>query len=302
MPRKVLRTLFQWGLILALSLGLFEVVAVVLVTRDLIQLDRLLIPDYLVTDEDGQEKATKRFDANRSPIFVSGIKTYFKSRVYSDRGLLMSDEDDLQKNKAQRIVGYFGDSYLEALQVEEKETFAYIVEAHMRGKMDVNLINFGVGDTGTYEQFLRYKTVGEEIPITNIVLFFLPQNDVLSQHPGNKEFQVGQSYLHLPTWLTHIVRNSVTCRALLLAHKRYQMQRLDLDAISAEDALKTKEFVAQFDDIPIVSGKLFDFWPSSRKNVVTAIILIAIPISGAWVCVAGSMIPATPKPIFLGVR
>ena len=44
------------------------------------------------------------------------------------------------------------------------------------------MINLGVGGTGTIAQMLRYKSVRSTPNVSDVVLFFLPQNDILNNH------------------------------------------------------------------------------------------------------------------------
>ena len=72
---------------------------------------------------------------------------------------------------------------MEGLQVHDAETFPRLIEAHLKqkGKNEV-CFNFGIGGTGTYHHYLRYLTVSEQIHLDDVVLCFLPQNDVLNNH------------------------------------------------------------------------------------------------------------------------
>ena len=60
-------------------------------------------------------------------------------------------------------------------------------------------MNFAVGATGTYQQYLRYKTISKTIDVDHVVLFFLPQNDVLNNHAvlgGSFELPIWTAYMN----------------------------------------------------------------------------------------------------------
>lgn len=191
-----------------------------------------LVPDYLYGFAasgagENTKKAKLIFDENKSPIFVDGVKTYFESRVYSERGLLVSDERIIQNNSIpHRFVGVFGDSYTEALQVKEKDSFVALVNSrYEKLASNVHWLNFGVGATGTTDQLNRLKTIMHEHDLSGIVLFFLPQNDVLnnSLHPENGTLG-GRSKSgcgKLPAWGKVIISNSFSGRGLCYYSMRY---------------------------------------------------------------------------------
>ena len=145
-----------------------------------------------------QETVTYRLDLNGSPIFVDGHKVYrqpgvpVKLRSYDSQGFNPHDHKRFSKeSKDQYRIGFFGDSYTEGLQVEGHQTFPRLIEEALSAKLDklVSCFNFGVGGTGTYHHYLRYLTVSQKTELDHVVLCFLPQNDVLNNHP-----QLGQQF------------------------------------------------------------------------------------------------------------
>ena len=133
------------------------------------------------------ETVKYRMDKYGCPIFVNGYKVYQQWGIPARPVLLDSNgyrpADAKRFGSSDHKIGFFGDSYVEGLQVHDSETFPRLIEAHLKqeGKNEV-CFNFGVGGTGTYHHYLRYLTVSEQTRLDDVVLCFLPQNDVLNNH------------------------------------------------------------------------------------------------------------------------
>ena len=202
----------------------------------------LLKPDYFPSKaKPGNKKHVSRkaklvYDENGSPIYVDGIKTYFSHREYSANGLLLSDEEIIGTNAT--LVGIFGDSYTQGLQVPENETFVSLLEKYIKG-LDVNveLINYAIGATGTIDQKNRLLTVINEHQLSNVVLFFLPQNDVLNNSPSienngtirarsapqkRTKNNNGSEGLRAREFFSQFVKNSFFARGLYYSYRKYQ--------------------------------------------------------------------------------
>lgn len=171
-------------------------------------------------------------DLNGSPIYINGLKRYteeFYERIYDDKGFLTGDFDRISNGKYNVFV--LGDSYTEGLQVKREETFTTLIEQRLA---NTNMINLGVGGTGTYHHSLRYKTVRKFANVDHVLLFFLPQNDVADNHYAfHKQFGIRNApYPNMPVGVkTHldkkdsrfkdIVKNLITIRILYYGMKNY---------------------------------------------------------------------------------
>ena len=167
--KTIFITLFNFLLIL-LIIFLSELTLFLSYKSELLKFKVNYIPDYLKK----KPYAELVFDKNGSSIYANGSKFYFSSREYDNKGFVIGDFDKF--NESKELWYFFGDSYLEGLQVEKSKTFASLLEK----KNDVNIINLGVGGTGTFQQYLRFKTLLEYKIPNEIYLFFLPQNDILN--------------------------------------------------------------------------------------------------------------------------
>lgn len=139
-----------------------------------------------------------QFDANGSPIFVDGTKAYRQIGIPLQTRQLDADgyyPVDVERfGSPQRKVGFFGDSYVAGLQVKDSETFPRVLEQLLQeANEDVACLNFGIGGTGTYHQYLRYLTTADQTALDDVVLCFFPQNDVLNNHQQlGKAFELPQ--------------------------------------------------------------------------------------------------------------
>ena len=133
------------------------------------------------------ETVKYKLDKHGCPIFVDGYKVYQQWGIPARPVLFDSNgyrpADAKRFGASVRKIGFFGDSYVEGLQVHDSETFPRLIEATMKQEgQNVACLNFGVGGTGTYHHYLRYLTVSEQTHLDDVVLCFLPQNDVLNNH------------------------------------------------------------------------------------------------------------------------
>jgi hypothetical protein len=173
-----IKKLPQWAfLYVLLPLMIVELLLVTFVFFGVVNFDSTLIPTYLK-----QGEARLINDESGAPIYVDGSKKYFKTVYFDSRGFLLGDFDRLANGNDNVI--FLGDSYTEALQVEQHETFSSLIDEYYPSK---NVINLGVGGTGTISQMLRYKSVRSTPNISDVFLFFLPQNDVFDNHPKYHE-------------------------------------------------------------------------------------------------------------------
>jgi len=90
------------------------------------------------------------------------------------------EEWSLQKPQNTFRIALLGDSYIEALQVEDNKTFEYYTEILLNNSLDLNveLLNFGQsGFTQTEELLLLTREVIHFSP-DMVILFFYPENDI----------------------------------------------------------------------------------------------------------------------------
>lgn len=140
--------------------------------------------------------AKLKIDANGSPIFVGGYKTYLKPGLkryyvsYDRNGYRTSERADFEAKGVK--IGVFGDSFTENLQVPEGKSFSNLLENKLNrqsSNASSHVFNFGVGKTGTCEQYWRYLTVKNDVKLDYVILAFLPQNDV-----SDNQYQTSKRY------------------------------------------------------------------------------------------------------------
>lgn len=140
-------------------------------------------------------------DVHGSPVFFGGTKRYVQRGLSEHPVKLDAEgfrvEDSARFDQPGHRIGFFGDSYTEGLQVADEDTFVRLFERELAGTIG---FNFGVGGTGTYHQWLRYRTVADRVRLDHVVVCFLPQNDVLNNHEDlGKEFELPRApYLTRP--------------------------------------------------------------------------------------------------------
>lgn len=181
-----------WAINLAL-------VAVSLLVAALLAEGVLRVADFLLPEFDivpmgialeGREEARLDFDTNGSPIYAAGFRVEVgrgfrpEPAQYDADGFRVPDRTAM--SDAAKRIGMFGDSYTEALQVDPDQSIPRVLAEELEKRQPGAAwrgFNFGVSATGTVHQYLRYLTVREIADLDYVILAFLPQNDVLNNHP-----------------------------------------------------------------------------------------------------------------------
>jgi hypothetical protein len=234
----------------------------------------ILTPDILYEvliakkDKSGKpfKKAKLQFDQYNSPTYINGLKFYKKnSRMYNKNGLTNYYEKLIVNNNGKRhLIGVYGDSYTEGLQVEESDTFVSKINTHnKRTAKKIDLINFAVGGTGTIDQLNRVRSTVDMYDLKGMVLFFMPQNDVLnnSVHPQNGTIgysrNSGKDCRAIKNeFIKGLLTNSFSGRGLCYYYLRY------LGFTAKSSASKTLE--NQSNDV--VKGKGVSFFGSNARD------------------------------------
>ncbi|MEM7465601.1 MAG: hypothetical protein AAF387_01820 [Pseudomonadota bacterium] len=93
----------------------------------------------------------------------------------------------LEKPASRYRIAVFGDSFTEALQVKQTQTFLHLAERrinHTKRPAQVELLNFGMSGFGPLQQLLHYQTTAE--PFTpNQSLFIVNARDFLTEELSN---------------------------------------------------------------------------------------------------------------------
>jgi len=113
----------------------------------------------------GWKNPTKIVRTLRNPSFTVEVST-------NDFGM-RDRERSLQKGDLLRVA-FLGDSFVQALQVNDEEVFNILLENLHPG---IEALNFGVSAYGTAQQYLQYQTLVKQFSPDIIVVLFWPYND-----------------------------------------------------------------------------------------------------------------------------
>jgi hypothetical protein len=94
--------------------------------------------------------------------------------------------------RAPRRVAVLGDSFAEALQVDDGQSFPKLVEQRLR---DTEVMDFGVNGQGQVEELLTYRTYVRPFRPDLVVLAFFPGNDCLDN------WRRSRPSLKFPVWV-----------------------------------------------------------------------------------------------------
>ncbi len=132
------------------------------------------------------------FTPNTSTWFNKEGHAHVTINSYGYRG----PEPD--KNIEEKLtIALLGDSYVEALQVNYKETTGHILENKLKNcyeeTNDINVINAGFSDYNTTQSFLALKNI--KITKPKIALLIFTENDIYENDPYYKKGQRRPYYL-----------------------------------------------------------------------------------------------------------
>lgn len=111
----------------------------------------------------------------------------YSSNIINSRGL-RDREHTLEKPAGTFRIAILGDSFSEAFQVSQDNTFWSILERELQSKPEfvdqtVEVINFGVSGFGTIQEWQMLKHYAGEYSPDLVLLAFLPGNDVRNNSP-----------------------------------------------------------------------------------------------------------------------
>jgi hypothetical protein len=184
-------------------------------------------------------------------------------------------EHTLQKPAGVFRIAVLGDSFAEALQVDESRTFWSVLERELQpcpalaGKT-VEVLNFGVSGFGTAQELelLRSRVWAYQPDL--VLLAFLPGNDVRNNSPTlepdrrrpfyrlvGDRLELDRSFLEDPevvrmrtstsVWLKDVLRRNSLLMALVY-HARHREPAAPADAQSSEVGLDDRVFAPPHDD------------------------------------------------------
>jgi len=96
----------------------------------------------------------------------------------------MGKDYEVEKSENTIRVAMLGDSFLEAIQVDFDQNFAYLLEEKLNSSGDTKfeIMNFGVGGQGTMEELKRYPYYISKYKPDYVLLFFYPNDFENSQY------------------------------------------------------------------------------------------------------------------------
>jgi lysophospholipase L1-like esterase len=136
---------------------------------------RLLGVSHPVFDDYDPERAIILL-AGKEGTYHNEGRAYLKINAMGYRDV----DHDLRKPPDTFRIAVLGDSFTEARQVALENTFAKLLEAHLRppaGKR-VEVLNFGVGSYGTAQELITLRRDALRFAPDLVLLVFFPGNDV----------------------------------------------------------------------------------------------------------------------------
>lgn len=227
----------------------------------------------------------------------STAHTDYRMQVRINSKGLRDREFDYKKAPDTYRIGVFGDSFTFGEGVQNSETFPKLLEdmlrtdeqLYMTGKK-IEVLNFGIGKTGTSHQYALYRKEGKKYDLDLVIIGFLSANDFSDNVPGVFALKEGQ-LVHTPTnyssirrlqkivyyipfykWLTahsHLV-NLVRKKATLLDDQWRTTARAPLAIIGDAQADKEPLMVE-------ITLKLINEFVRESKQAGSKVLLVNLP-------------------------
>lgn len=138
---------------------------------------------------------------------IEGTTTHtdFHMKVRINSKGLRDREFEYEKEPGIYRIGIFGDSFTFGEGVQNDETYPKLLEDMLRsdeqlsaaGKK-IEVLNFGIGKTGTSHQYALYRKEGKKYGLDLVIIGFLGANDFSDNIPGVFALEQGQ-LIHKPT-------------------------------------------------------------------------------------------------------
>lgn len=132
------------------------------------------------------------------------IHTDYRMRVRINSKGLRDREFDYKKEPGTYRIGIFGDSFTFGEGVQNNETFPKLLEDLLqadeqlsRSGKKIEVLNFGIGKTGTSHQYALYRKEGKKYDLDLVIIGFLSANDFSDNVPGVFTLKDGQ-LVHSP--------------------------------------------------------------------------------------------------------
>ncbi len=128
-------------------------------------------------------------DPHRGHALIPGISGWWK---HEGKGWISVNKDGLRdkeyrKEKPENTfrIAVIGDSFAEAIQVNAEDTFWSLIETKLPQcqrfqNQNIEVINFGVGDYGTAQEYMTLKHHVSEYSPDLVVLAFFTGNDIIN--------------------------------------------------------------------------------------------------------------------------
>jgi lysophospholipase L1-like esterase len=140
------------------------------------------------------------------------VHTDYQMTVHINSKGLRDREIDYKKEKNTYRIGVFGDSFTFGEGVQNNETYPKLLEnllnadeqLSVSGKR-IEVLNFGIGKTGTSHQYAYYQKEGRKYDLDLVIIGFLGANDFKDNLLGVFKLENGQ-LIHVPSAYSSIRR------------------------------------------------------------------------------------------------
>ena len=136
----------------------------------------------------GDLKINIKFDKT-GPNFVPDQTARFASECFDAYPITINShgfrgkEYEVAKQSDVFRIAVLGDSFMEALQINDGETTADQLETILQDNWQkTEVLNFGFSGTGAAQQLIRYRYTVKNFSPDLVLLFFLPGNDFIDSH------------------------------------------------------------------------------------------------------------------------
>ena len=213
---------------------------------------------WLLTDSDKNPifdlKAVKKFTATSFHPLLGWWRPSLSSGV--EQGKNGEVQYSIDKNGSRQMafdnkpvkIASFGDSYTFCRQVNDDETW----QSHLAKKLNFNIQNFGVGNYGLDQAYLRYDFSDLSNDTDLIIIMFVPETICRVQSNWKHYLEFGNTFAFKPMFKLNSRNQLELIKSPIKSFEDFKIYQKYLPQIQKNDRFYTEKFIRSIIKFPII--------------------------------------------------
>lgn len=213
---------------------------------------------WLLTDSDKNPifdlKAVKKFTATSFHPLLGWWRPSLSRGV--EQGKNGEVQYSIDKNGSRQMafdnkpvkIASFGDSYTFCRQVNDDETW----QSHLAKKLNFNIQNFGVGNYGLDQAYLRYDFSDLSDDTDLIIIMFVPETICRVQSNWKHYLEFGNTFAFKPMFKLNSRNQLQLIKSPIKSFEDFKLYEKYLPQIQKNDRFYTEKFIRSIIKFPII--------------------------------------------------